>query len=170
MERVRSNEGLAYDVRSQLDAGYFFPGTFTLSLQTKSLSAAYAIGLCLEELRKICREPVTADELEKAKSSLIESFPAMFRTGQDIAVNFCWNEYWGRPFDHFDLYRPKIKALTAGDLLQAAQKHLHPDSLMIAVVGNLQDCSKGDGVHPAQLSDFGPVETADIQARVDKGQ
>jgi zinc protease len=161
--RVRNNEGLVYDVHSSLESNYFFPGNFTISMQTKSKSAAYAIALCKEELSAVCNNKVTAEELGSAQKSLVSSFPSMFRTGSDIAEAFLFNEYWGRPMDHFDTYVSKINALKSSDLLLAAKKHLYPDSLLIVIAGDLKACENGDGEHAAKLSDFGSLEKITTQ-------
>ena len=164
-KRIRSDEGLAYDVRSSVESNYFYTGAFTITLQTKSKSSAYAIKLCLEELRKaLDKKPVTQEELEIAQKSLTESLPAMFSSAKDIAENFCLNEFWGRSFDHFDVYREKINALTPDDLQKAALRHLSPDSLMIFAVGDLKTCEKGDGEHAVKLSDIGKIETIDVKS------
>jgi len=60
MQRVRSQEGLAYDVRSDLRPGYVYPFPFKILFQSKSESCAYAASLCLEEIEKIRKDGVTA--------------------------------------------------------------------------------------------------------------
>jgi len=58
MQRVRTDEGLAYDVRSDAQPGIAYLGTFRVQFQSKNESCAYAIQLCLEEIKKICDTPV----------------------------------------------------------------------------------------------------------------
>ncbi len=161
-KKVRSDEGLVYDIRSYVEPNYFFPGTFSISLQTKSKSSAYAIKLCMEELKRIIDNPVTKQELGDAKKSLTESLPGMFRTPKDVAETFCISEYWGRSLDHFDVYSDKIKALTVSDLHRVARKYLHPESLTVVIVGSYESCVSGDGRHSSKLSDFGKIVRIDV--------
>ena len=55
MQRIRSQEGLAYDVRSDLRPGLVYPFPFKLVFQSKSESCAYAAKLCLEEVERSAR-------------------------------------------------------------------------------------------------------------------
>lgn len=162
-QKVRSDEGLSYDVDSYVESNYFYPGTFSVSLQTKSKSTSYAIKLCMEEIENIKNKPVSIEELSNAKKSLVESFPSLFSSAKETALNFCLNEYWKRPFDHFDVYRSKINALTAEDLKQAAVKYIHPDSLAIVVVGDLTSSQENDSKHNIKLSDFGQIDTINTE-------
>lgn len=163
MGRVRSDEGLVYDVRSDMESNYFYPGLFSITLQTKSASAAYASALCVQELKRLRDTLATTEELDAAKRSLIESFPSLFRTGEDIAASFRLNEYWGRPFDHFERYPARIKALTLEDLNSAAQKYLDPGKLTTVMVGDLAAARAGDGEHPQKLSDLGDLQIVKVE-------
>jgi len=40
------------------------------------------------------------------------------------------------PDDYYDQYRERIRAITADQILAAAQQHLHPDALQMVVVGD----------------------------------
>jgi len=162
MGRVRSDEGLVYDVHSDMESNYFFPGMFSMTLQTKSASAAYASALCVQELKRLRDTLAFIEELDASKRSLIESFPSLFRTGQDIAASFCLNEYWGRPFDHFEKYPARIKALTLQDLNAAARKYLDPAKLTTVMVGDLAAARNGDGEHPQKLSDLGELQIVKV--------
>ena len=163
MSRVRSDEGLVYDVHSNMESNYFYPGIFSIALQTKSASAAYAASLCIDEIKKLRDTLATAEELEAAKRSMIESFPSMFRTGQDIAESFSLNEYWGRPFDHYEKHPARIRALSLKDLNNAAKKYLDPSKLTMVIVGDLAAARDGDGEHPQKLSDLGKVEMVTVE-------
>ena len=154
-KKIREYEGLAYHAGSRVSCGYFFPGTFNVYLETKSASAAYAISLVFGEIRTFLEAGARAEELEAGKKSLIDAFPAMFKTGDDIADAFAYNQYKKRADDHFDVYRGKIRAITLDDLRRVAEKYLLSDSMAICIVGRYADCEKGDGVHPPKLADYG---------------
>ena len=55
MQRVRTEEGLAYDVRSDLRPGTAYPLPYKITFQSKSESCIRAARLCLEELQAAAR-------------------------------------------------------------------------------------------------------------------
>ncbi|HUR38824.1 MAG TPA: pitrilysin family protein [Planctomycetota bacterium] len=158
MQRVRSQEGLAYDVRSDLRPGYVYPFPFKILFQSKSESCAYAASLCLEEIAKIRKDGVTADELKAAQQFYLDAFPGLFfSTKLQTASTFAQAELLGFPKDYYTSYREKIAKLTTDDLRRAAQEHLHPEKFAWVVVGNIPAIQAGDGTHPVKLADLGTV-------------
>lgn len=154
-KKIREKEGLAYSAGSGLSCGYFYTGHFNVYLETKSASAAYAIDLALKEMREYVEKGATAEELLDAKKSLIDAFPANFKTGSDVASAFAMNQYFGRPDDHFDVYRDTINAISLSDISRVVRKYLKAESLAVCVVGKWEACVKGDGVHPVTLDSLG---------------
>ena len=57
MNRVRSDEGLAYDAHSMFPGGVYYPLTFTAGFQSKSRTVAYAASIVLDEMKKIAATP-----------------------------------------------------------------------------------------------------------------
>lgn len=148
MSRVRSDEGLAYSAGSSFSFGVYYPGDFRASFQSKSATTAQAIDLVLEEINRIRTTPVSAEELQRAKNYAAEIFPRFFATAAQIAGTFAQDEYTRRPADYWDKYRDRIRAVTAADVQRVAQKYLQPDQLVVLVVGNVNDISKGNPDRP----------------------
>ncbi len=148
MSRVRSDEGLAYSAGSSYGMGVYYPGTFRASFQSKSATTAQAIQIVLDEIGRIRTAKVSAEELETSKNSAIETFPRIFSTAAQIASTFAQDEYTKRPADYWDTYRQRIAAVTADDVQRVAQKYLDPSKLVILVVGNIEDITKGNPDHP----------------------
>src|SRR6185369_3205247 len=96
MGRVRSDEGLAYDVHSRFPGGVYYPGIISIGFQSKSRTVAYAAALCVEEMQKIAAAPVTESELNIAKKSFINSFPQKFATKAAVSAAFASDEFTGR--------------------------------------------------------------------------
>lgn len=148
MSRVRSDEGLAYSASSSYGMGVYYPGTFRAEFQSKSSTTAQAIQIVLEEINRIRTVKVSAEELETSKNQAIETFPLIFSTAAQIAGTFAQDEYTKRPADYWDTYRQRIAAVTADDVQRVAQKYLDPSKLVILVVGNIDDITKGNPDHP----------------------
>jgi predicted Zn-dependent peptidase len=162
MTKVRSDEGLAYSVYSR-----FSPsrdrGLFIVHAETKAESTIRALRLMKMEVRRICEELVTEDELKTAKESYVNRFVFDFTNARDIVTERVNIEYDGLPLDYLDTYCGKVAQVTREDILRVAKKWLHPESLRILVVGNAE---RFDGA----LEEFGPVhvlEARDYAAEVD---
>jgi zinc protease len=153
---VRSNEGLAYSAGSAISFGAFYPGRFRASFQSKSESVALATRLVLEEIRKIREAPVTDEELDTIKRSLIETFPSNFASKAQAMGIFATDEYTKRDPAFWATYRDRIKAVTAADVQRVARQHLVPEKLIVLVVGNQADIDKGDGKGGPSLASLAP--------------
>ena len=154
MKRVRSDEGLAYGAYSDYDLGFFWPSTFDISFASKNETVAYAAAIALEELGKMRAQPVTAEELEVSKASFIDSFPRSFESPARVARLFAADEILGRPHDYWTRFRERIRAVTAAQVQAAAQKYLHPDQLVMLVVGKWSEIEPGDPQGRAKMAQF----------------
>jgi predicted Zn-dependent peptidase len=146
--RVRSDEGLAYSAGSVFGQGVYYPSDFRAAFQSKSMSTAQAIQIVLEEIDRIRSTKVSDEELQTAKNSAVETFPLAFASAAQIAGTFAQDEYTNRPADYWDKYRERISAVTADEVQRVAQKYLQPDQLVVLVVGNIDDITKGNADKP----------------------
>jgi predicted Zn-dependent peptidase len=146
--RVRSDEGLAYSAGSNFSFGTYNPGVFRASFQSKNPTTSQALDIMMEEINRIRTGKVTAEELETAKNQAIEVFPRNFATAGQIAGVFAQDEFTKRPADYWSTYRDRIRAVTVDDVQRVAQKYLQPDKLVILVVGNIDEITKGNPDKP----------------------
>jgi predicted Zn-dependent peptidase len=148
MSRVRSDEGLAYSAGSSFGLGVYYPGNFRATFQSKNPTTTQAIDIVMEEINRVRTTKVSAEELETAKNSAIEVFPRIFSTAGQVAGTFAQDEYTKRPADYWATYRDRIRAVTADDVQRVAQKYLQPDKLVVLIVGNIDEITKGNPDKP----------------------
>ena len=147
LTRIRSDEGLAYSASSSYSAGTYYPGIFQVGFQSRSETVARAVAIVLEEIERISTEPVTEDELRNSIAYFVETFSRNFSSAASTAGLFAGDEYTGRDPEYLASYRDNIAAVTADDVLDVAQRYLHPEDLVILVVGDLETILAGDPDH-----------------------
>lgn len=155
MNRVRSDEGLAYSAGSSFPGGIYYPLTFTASFQSKSRTVAYAISIIEAEMRNIVAHPVTDAELHTAKRGFIDRFPRTFATKTQVATTFANDEFTGRYAEdpHFwQNFRSNIDKVTKDDVQRVAKRFLNVDDLVILIVGQKEQIMKGHPDHPMTLA------------------
>ncbi len=157
MTRIRSEEGLAYGVRSFVESDYHREGSVGVSLQTKASTGAYATKLVLEAMRKMAEKGITDEELQRAKDGLSKSLPSLFDTPPATASIFAQSEIWGRDLDHFENYRKRIETLGKEEVEAAFRKYFKPEAMRIVIVGPKTQLLEKDVKHQAALEQFGTV-------------
>ena len=133
VNRIRDEQGLAYDVDSGFEA-HVMPGRFSVTLQTRNAAANQAIAAVLAEIKRIRTEPVSDQELADAKAYLIGSFPMRLDTTGKLAGLLTMVELHGLGLSYFDDYPKAIAAVTKEDILRVAQKYINPDLYALVVV------------------------------------
>ena len=143
-------------MESYFDAGKRFVGTFTAATETKTESTVKAITLVRDIISGMTREPVSDQELALAKDSIINSFIFGF-TKTDVVVNQQARlEYYDYPAGYLENYRDNIAKVTKEEVLRVAKKYLHPESMVLMVVGN-------DKKFDQPLTTFGPVREIKLE-------
>jgi zinc protease len=154
VNRIRSDEGLAYSVGSRFEGGFYYPDLWTVGFQTKARSTAYAVSLALAEIGRMRDELVSDSELETAKSSFIEGFPARFPNAAAVAGALAAEELTGRyqrDPKFFAEYTSRVQAVTAQDVQRVARRLLDPKKLAFLLVGDGKEMRQSDGKHEVTL-------------------
>jgi zinc protease len=138
-------------------------GPFVVSTAVKSDVTAESAREILTEIERIRADTISEDELSLATSYLGGVFPIRYETTEAIARALASLVAYRLPPDYFDSYRDKIRAVTIVDVLQAADRHLHPDELQLLVVGDPEVVRA-----PLEALEFGPVEL--VPAELETGE
>jgi zinc protease len=152
---IRTKRGLAYGVGGGIGTNFGHPGLLQVSMGTKSQSTIEAIQAVGEDIDNLVKEPITDDEIQRAKDAILNAFIFRLDSPDKILGERMTYEYYGYPPDWLDKYQAEIKKVTAADVNRVATKYLHKDQLAVLVVGNTKDFDK-------PLSSLGPVKNIDI--------
>lgn len=152
--KIRVEEGLAYSVGSnfyQMDS----TGSFYAYCQTKGEKTGEAISLMISEIRRFIADGATTEELESAKSSIINSDVFNYATPHQVAIAGAMLDFNGMPPDGAERRIERIKAVTLADVSRVARRYINPDQFIIIVVGN-EELLEGS------LEEFGTVSRIEL--------
>jgi predicted Zn-dependent peptidase len=163
MKRIRSDEGLAYGAYASLGFQVTYAGTFRALYQSKSSTCAYAAEIFFKLLDDMRRSDATDEEIRTSKASYIEPFPRRFASAAQIVGTFAIDEILGREHSYWVEYRDNVAAVSAEEIQKAMKKNLDPDTMIMLVVGNIEEIMKGHPEHDARLTDFGEIKKVPLR-------
>ncbi|HMF55948.1 MAG TPA: insulinase family protein [Pyrinomonadaceae bacterium] len=133
---LRESKGYTYGARTAFDFRRS-AGPFAASAGVQTAVTSESITEFLRELRGIRGEiPVTPQELDFSKQSLIRGFPRGFETSEQIAGRLSAIVLYGLPDSYFNNYMTNVRAVTLTDVQRVANKYLDPSRMAILVVGD----------------------------------
>ncbi len=138
MDEVREKRGLTYGISSGLVEMEHMK-SYTISASFENKNAGQVIGLIRQEADKMRKAPVSAAELNAAKSYITGSMPLTLTSTESIANILSDLQYDGRPIDYLDQRAALFNAVTAKDVQRAAQRILDPSRFTTVLVGNPND-------------------------------
>jgi zinc protease len=147
---LREQMGFGYDAHSQLEPRRQSV-LFTAETQVRPEVAAAALEALLDQLRSLAREPVTAEELQTAQNFLTGTFAISLETPGALAGQLLSRRLNGLPADYLETFVPRVRAVTAGQVLAAAARYFDPQSLAIVLVGDASRVA-------TQLEQLGPLQ------------
>jgi zinc protease len=147
---LREQKGYTYGVHSSFDMRVG-TGPFGVRTAVQTEFTVPAVVDTLAELQRIREAPAAEDELTIARDYLVGVFPLRYETSGQVAGAIAGMVAHGLPDDEFDRYRPAIAAVTADQVLSAAQRYVRPDEAAVVIVGDadaflgaLTDAGLGD--------------------------
>lgn len=154
---VRSKEGLAYSAGGSYTAQISYPGVFYATTSTKSETTAKALLEVINQIHGMQTIPPTTQEMSLGKDSYLNSFVFNFDDRAQVVNRMMQYDFYGIPDDFLQKQYEAVQKVSADDVITAAKKNLHPDSLVIVVVGNGANFDQ-----PLDKIGRGPVDTVDI--------
>ena len=131
---VREQQGMAYYAASRLSADHE-PGTWVAYAGVNPANVERATGAVLDEIKRLCDEPVPAAELEDSKHYLTGSMPLRLETNDGVASQLIDIEWLQLGLDYLARFPGIINNLTAEQVQAAAQRYLDPNAYVLAVAG-----------------------------------
>lgn len=135
---LREANGWTYGARSSI-RGNKYVGKFKANSQVRNEVTDSAVVEALKELKRIRTEKVTQEILATVKASLIGNFVMDAEKPEVVARQALLTKTQGLPADFYETYIQKINAVTADDVLKAAQKYFSYDNARILVVGKASE-------------------------------
>jgi zinc protease len=132
---LREQKGWTYGAYSSLvrraGTGYFVAQADVRTEVTDS-----AVAEIITQLVRLRSEPMPQEELELAKSTLVGQFPLTIQTAGQVAGAVRDARLYGLPDDYLQAYRTRLAAVTAQELMGAADFITRGEGAVVVVVGD----------------------------------
>ncbi|RLB06238.1 MAG: hypothetical protein DRG50_05890 [Deltaproteobacteria bacterium] len=138
MQRVRAEKGYTYGITSSFKASHI-AGPFVISTFTPTANTISVIEEILKLMEEFANGGIKTQELEEAKNYFIGSFPLKLETPGQMAREILELELYDIPFDYLSRYQEAVKGVTLEEINNLARSYLHPEDLIIVVVGRAED-------------------------------
>ena len=139
-QNLRELHGYTYGASSNFDFR-MMPGPFLAGSAVQTAVTDSALFQFFFELNRIL-EPVSDDELTRAKNYLTLRYPESFQTVQQIAGQLADIVVYSLPDDYFNNFTKNILTVTKEDVQRVAKKYIEPKKVSIIVVGDRKTIEK----------------------------
>ena len=131
---LRDKKSLAYSVTSFLGLGLDY-GSFAFYIACAPEKKDKALKGLWQEVYRATREPVTEEELERAKKWLIGTHEIGLQTNRAQAMDMALNELYGLGYNFALEYVRQIDEVTADQVLNVAKKFMNSEEYILVRVG-----------------------------------
>jgi zinc protease len=138
---LREKHGYTYGASSGFDMRPA-PGAFTAGSSVQTAVTDKAMTEFMNELKNIS-EPVSDQELTRAKNYLALSYPGGFETVAQIVNQLSEMQFYSFPDTYFNTYINNVQAVTKADVQRVAKKYIDPKNIAIIIVGDRKKIEKG---------------------------
>jgi zinc protease len=155
---IREQKGYTYSPRSGAHP-FRQHGFFSISAAVRNDVVAATLTEIFYEIDRMRSIPVGEDELADARNYLTGLFSLGLATQDGLAGQLATATLERLPEDYLETYRERILALTAAEVLDAAQKYFDSANAQIVIVGDRAQLE-------AQAALFGKMEVYDAQGNL----
>lgn len=131
---LREKHAWTYGARSGISGSKYIT-TFKASTQVRNAVTDSAVVEFLKEYKRIRTEKVSDEVLSNVKAGYIGKFVMGIEKPQTVASYAVRTRTQGLPEDFYENYIKNINAVTANDVLAAANKYFMADNTRIIIVG-----------------------------------
>jgi len=131
---LRDKRSMAYSVSCMAVEGVD-PGHVAVYIGTSPDKSDAALAGIEAELRRIVDEPVTAEELDRARAHIIGSHEISLQRNSARAALLALDHCYGLGLENFLHLPERVRAVTAADVQRVARRVLRLDRAALAVVG-----------------------------------
>jgi zinc protease len=132
---LREEKGYTYGAYSNLDARRT-AGSFRATAEVRTPVTGDSLKEFFYELDRIRNEPVSAKEINDAKSYLTGVFPIRLETQEGLTDQLVQIKMLNLPGDYLQQYRDRVQAVTIADIQRVATMYVKPDEAAVIVVGD----------------------------------
>ncbi len=138
MERLRTDEGLTYGVRSTLEheGRPGVPGMLGIAYQTKQESVGRSVEIVMQELNRIVDQDVSEAEVAEQIDAWRNRFVFRFTNDFSIVNRLMSNELDDQPYDKDSRDLAAVQKVTVKDVRRVAQKYLKPANVTLSLYGS----------------------------------
>lgn len=133
-QTIREEQGLAYDIGSYFNS-YAETGNFVVSAGVDASQTEAATRAILQELTRLCEEPVAADELNRIKAYIRGSMLLGMEGTHQVASWLGSQESLRSDILDIEKMIALIEAVTPQDILRVAQTCFAPQWRRLAIIG-----------------------------------
>lgn len=133
-EEIREKRGLTYGVSFGLSP-MLRGGLMAGVLQTRNESAGEALAVARQVIARMAETGPTQAELDEAKTFLTGSYALRFSSNSAIARQLLGLQQQNLPIDYVLKRNAMVEAITLDQVKAQAKRLLHPDRLVVTVVG-----------------------------------
>ena len=134
MQELREKRGLTYSASSNLSSMQS-QGLFYIQYSTQREQLLESLNITYDTLLKFLHEPLVTAQVEESKRGLIRAFPLLLRSNANINSQLGAIGFYGLPSNYLSQYQQYISAVSAEDVHQAWQKHIHPERFLTVLAG-----------------------------------
>jgi len=134
---LREEKGYTYGAYTRMDARSF-GGDIEATAEVRNDVTGESVAEFFKEFDRIRDEKVGEEELNDAKTFLTGVFPIRAETQEGLTTLLLNRELYGLPDDYLQTYRENVSAVSADQVLDAAQKYVRPNEMAIVVVGDAE--------------------------------